>query len=92
MVSGCYCYSQGDYPTAVYKVPIPPIGYCITRVVEWIYGGIPAPKATYYQHLKKEDRTAEIVRRYKAGESSITLAKEFGMSDRRVRYLVKRDS
>ena len=82
---------SGFRPTALYKVPILPIGYCITRVIQWIYGGISAPKAMYYQHLPREERNAEIVRRYKTGESSITLAKEFGMSDRRVRFIVQRD-
>jgi hypothetical protein len=83
---------EGTNLPAVYNIPMPPIGYCVTRVVEWIYGGIPAPQRKYYQHLSREERNTEIACRYKAGESSANLAREFEISDRRIRFLVKRNS
>jgi len=62
------------------------------RLIEWLYQDLIASEPTYFQHFSPTGRNAEIVRRYRAGESSANLAREFGISDRRVRYLVKRAS
>jgi Flp pilus assembly pilin Flp len=49
-----------------------------------------APDPAYFQHQSRAERNADIVQRYQRGESSNALSREFGISDRRVRYLVAR--
>ena len=80
--------SEGFQPLGVYKVP--EAIYCMIRLIEWLYQDLITSEPTYFQHYSPMARNAEIVRRYRAGESSADLAREFGISDRRVRYLVKR--
>jgi len=43
-----------------------------------------------FNHKSHAERNAEIIRRYQAGESSAGLAREFGVSDRRIRRIVQR--
>jgi hypothetical protein len=60
-------------------------------MLNWLYPSRVAPDPAYFQHQSRAERNADIVQRYQHGESSIALAREFGISDRRVRYLVQRD-
>ncbi len=60
-------------------------------VIGWTYSDLPVSKPQYYQHFSNEQRNREIVRRYLKGESSNSLAHDFGISDRRVRFIVQRD-
>ena len=62
------------------------------RAIEWLYQNTPAVKPKFYQHLSRTERNAEILRRYLKGESTADLAREFTISDRRVRYIVNPDS
>ena len=59
------------------------------RVVEWLYEDLLKPEPMLYLHFSPVERNREILRRYLAGESSADLAHEFGISDRRVRYILK---
>jgi len=59
------------------------------RLIEWLYLDVHRIELISYRHLSQHKRNAEIVQRYLAGESSTDLAREFGTSDRRVRYIVK---
>jgi hypothetical protein len=43
-----------------------------------------------HNHLAETDRNAEIMLRCQAGESSAALAREFGVSDRRIRRIIQR--
>jgi hypothetical protein len=80
---------ESFYPTAVYRLPDP--FHCMVVVIGWTYGDLPVSKPQYYQHFSNAQRNCEIVRRYLGGESSGSLAHEFGISDRRVRFIVQRD-
>jgi hypothetical protein len=59
------------------------------RAIEWLYQDVNRIEPISYRNLPLEDRNAEIARRYAAGESSADLALEFGISDRRIRYIIK---
>ena len=59
------------------------------RAIEWLYQDVDRIEPISYRHLPLEERNAEIARRYLAGESSADLAIEFGISDRRIRYIIK---
>ena len=60
------------------------------RLIEWLYQDLNQSESMRYQRYSPAEHNAEIVRRHLADESSADLAREFGISDRRVRYLVKR--
>ena len=66
--------------------------YCVIRAIEWLYYDALASKPTVYQHLSRSERNTEILQRYLAGESTAGLAREFAISDRRVRYIINPDS
>lgn len=84
------CYRKGFRPLGVYKIPD---GLsCVIRVVGWLYFSTLPATPRIYQHLSAYERNAEIVRRYRAGESVISLAREFGVSDRRIRYILNPDT
>ncbi len=59
------------------------------RAIEWLYQNVDRIEPISYRHLPQDQRNAEIARRYLAGESSAVLALEFGISDRRIRYIIK---
>jgi hypothetical protein len=63
-----------------------------TLLLEWLYAGRDEPRPLKYNHLSRRERNAEIIRRFRAGESAIVLAQEFGISDRRIRRLIQRYS
>ena len=87
----CYVMHPGGFqPLGVYKLP--EAIDCMIRLIQWLYQNLIQSEPMVYQHYSPVERNAEIVRRYLAGESSANLAHEFGISDRRVRYLVKRSS
>jgi len=46
---------------------------------------------TELQTWEKRERNAEIYRRYLAGEDSVVLGREFGLSDRRIRDIIERE-
>jgi hypothetical protein len=56
-------------------------------LVEFLYAG----RLLRRRDWEKRHRNTEIYRRYVAGENSITLAKVFGISDRRVRSIIERE-
>ena len=85
---GILLHQEGFQPWGVYALPDP--ARCVITALGWLYALLLPPDVQYYQHLSKQSRNAEIVRRYREGESSAKLASEFGISDRRVRYWVKR--
>lgn len=66
-------------------VPIPSYTVSEWEVLAWLY-----PAAGIWLTWAKRDRNAEIIRRYRAGESTIALAQEFGVSDRRIRRIIQR--
>ena len=88
MTEGTQSHPEGFQPWGVYKLP--EAIDCMIRLIEWLYQDLNQPEPMLYQHYSPIERNAEIVSRYLAGESSADLAREFGISDRRVRYLVKR--
>ena len=79
--------NTGYWPQAVYKIP--DAIYCMIRAIEWLYQDVDRIEPISYRHLPLEERNAEIARRYAAGDSSEDLALEFGISDRRIRYIIK---
>jgi Mor family transcriptional regulator len=62
------------------------------EIVLWImYGGQPKPEKPASGMIPtKTQRNQEIIRRYLAGERAADLAKEFGISVRRVHRLIRR--
>jgi predicted transcriptional regulator len=40
-------------------------------------------------YIKKTDRNAEIIARYKTGETGAKIAKEFGISEQRVNQIIR---
>jgi len=44
-----------------------------------------------WQTREKRDRSAEIYRRYLAGEDSVELGQAFGLSDRRIRDIIEHE-
>jgi Mor family transcriptional regulator len=50
----------------------------------------PFPTEPQTEHIKKTDRNAEIIARYKTGELGANIAKEFGISEQRVNQIVRR--
>ncbi|MCC7209382.1 MAG: hypothetical protein IT323_18875 [Anaerolineae bacterium] len=55
-----------------------------------LYQAYAAAPRLRFRHLAKHERNAKIARRYGAGETLSALAKEFGVSEQRVRYIVMR--
>lgn len=63
----------------------------VQRVLEQLYSGMSEAAAPVRDMIpEKEWRNQEIVRRYLAGERAVNLAKEFGISVRRVNRLIRR--
>ena len=63
----------------------------VQRVLTQFYRGMSASETPASDMIpEKEQRNQEIVRRYLAGERAVDLAKEFGISVRRVNRLVRR--
>lgn len=48
-------------------------------------------KRMAYNHKSDAERNAEIIRQYQGGESSVSLARAYGVSDRRVRAILARE-
>ncbi len=63
----------------------------VQRVLAQLYRGIEEAIAPVTDMIpEKEWRNQEIVRRYMAGERAVDLAREFGISVRRVNRLIRR--
>jgi Mor family transcriptional regulator len=63
----------------------------VQRVLAQLYRGIEEAIAPVTDMIpEKEWRNQEIVRRYLAGERAVDLAREFGISVRRVNRLIRR--
>jgi hypothetical protein len=60
--------------------------------LRWFYADWPEPHPTKYNHLSAHERNAKIVRRSRLGESTAALARDFGVSDRRMRRIIQRYS
>ena len=80
-------HPEGFQPLGVYKLP--EAIDCMIRLIEWLYQDLAQPEPMLYRNYSPVERNAEIVQRYLAGESSAELAKQFGISDRRIRYILK---
>lgn len=50
-----------------------------------------ARKVLAYNHKSDAQRNAEIMLRFQGGESTLTLARAFGVSDRRIRAILARE-
>ncbi len=63
----------------------------VQRVLAQLYRGIEEAIAPITDMIpEKEWRNQEIIRRYLAGERAVDLAREFGISVRRVNRLIRR--
>ncbi len=63
----------------------------VQRVLAQLYSGMIEAETPVRDMIpEKEWRNQEIVRRYLAGERAVDLAKEFGISVRRVNRLIRR--
>jgi Mor family transcriptional regulator len=67
------------------------MGLAVATVLWMMYGNQPIPEKPASSMIPtKMQRNQEIVRRYLAGERAVDLAKEFGISVRRVNRLIRR--
>ena len=58
------------------------------HILEMLYP-TPFPTEPQTEHIKTTDRNAEIIARYKTGETGANLAKEFGISEQRVNQIIR---
>ena len=61
------------------------------KAMEYLLAQINAGRSLQRKTFAKRERNTEIHRRYLAGENSVVLAREYGLSDRRIRDIIERE-
>jgi hypothetical protein len=87
----------GGLSVMIPKEPVPEhllvkaVGMDIARKLAGLFGGdsIAVPRAHHYRTVLRQ---AEVCRRYRAGETTRTLAKAYGLTERAVEKMVQREN
>ena len=64
------------------------ISLAAETLLYYLYHGIPRPQPQNYKVRRLSDRNREVRSRFAAGEDSIDLAKEYGVSRKRIYQII----